>query len=358
MARDYEQMSDSRFWEIAEHRLGVKYDGAILKTQETKNDEDPWEAGIYREGEERPVVKANATSEEGAKEQLFKDLSEERVRDAFKVVLDTLDYKERDKVERYAVLLLEVNHSVFTGSWGRGADDIANDIIRREYRERVQREVREIKDLIRDGDIKSDDDLYEHLREIGVTWNSDALDILKHSDNDEAYWDQMGGKPPGWSALATYAIQQDVQDSLGFNPSDITQVDCARCGEVTATEDDPTDCPKCGLDLSTSENEGVILNEEGDLVHVCENCEVEEDPDGKPIGPGIEFDCARCDNHCITPPAKAVERHGVELKEIDETLSVCVTCQLEEDTVDHDIPARTKFTCIRCGCAFTTPAQN
>ena len=158
MARDYEQMSDSRFWEIAEHRLGVKYDGATLKTKETKDDEDPWEAGIYREGEERPVVKASARDEEDAKERLFTELREERVRDAFKTILDTLDYKARDVVERYAVLLLGVNHSVFTGAKGKGADDIADDIIRREYRERVQREVREIKDLIRDGDIKSDEE--------------------------------------------------------------------------------------------------------------------------------------------------------------------------------------------------------
>lgn len=307
MARDYEQMSDSRFWEIAELRLGVKYGEATLKTKETKDNEDPWEAGIYREGEERPVVKASARDEADAKERLFKDLREERVRDAFKTILDTLDYKARDVVERYAVLLLEVNHSVFTGAKGKGADDIADDIIRREYRERVQREVREIKDLIRDGDIKSDDDLYEHLREIGVTWNSEALDILKHSDNDEAYWDQMGGRNPGWAALATYALQQDVQDDLGFNPSDITQVDCARCGEVTVTEDDPSDCPKCGMDLTTSENEGVRLPEVDSVVEVCENCEIEEDPEGTPIPPGTEFDCERCGNHCITPPAKAVD---------------------------------------------------
>lgn len=305
MARDYEQMSDSRFWEIAEHRLGVKYDGATLKTKETKDDEDPWEAGIYREGEERPVVKASARDEEDAKERLFTELREERVRDAFKTILDTLDYKARDVVERYAVLLLGVNHSVFTGAKGKGADDIADDIIRREYRERVQREVREIKDLIRDGDIKSDDDLYEHIHEIGVTWNSEALDILKHSNNDEAYWDQMGGKNPGWAALATFALQQDVQDDLGFNPSDITQVDCARCGEVTVTEDDPSDCPKCGLDLSTSENTGVELPEVDSTIAVCEDCEVEEDPEGTPIGPGVEFDCARCENHFLVPQVKA-----------------------------------------------------
>lgn len=322
MARDYEQMSDSRFWEIAEHRLGVKYDGVTLKTKETKDDEDPWEAGIYREGEERPVVKASAGNEEDAKEKLFKDLREERVRDAFKGLLDVLDYKERAAVERYAVLLLEVNHSVFTGSKGRGVDDIANDIIWREYRERVQREVREIKDLIRDGDIKSDDDLYEHLSEIGVTWNSEALDILKHSDNDEAYWDQMGGKPPGWAALATYALQQDVQDDLGFNPSDICQVDCARCGEVTATEDDPTDCPKCGLDLTTSENDGfhVQPKDETEQKDVCENClDTDVDQNPAPIEPGEEFDCYRCDNHCIAPAAKAAKTDDNDNDSNEET---------------------------------------
>jgi predicted RNA-binding Zn-ribbon protein involved in translation (DUF1610 family) len=139
-----------------------------------------------------------------------------------------------------------------------------------------------------------------------VIYTTGALDTLRYSDNDQAYWDQMGGDPPSWSDLAACALQADVQKQLGFEPSNIHEVDCPRCGTVVSTENerDETDCPKCGLDLSTEEREGFDAEGSETKRQVCADCLTNEEREcdtTKAIEKTTVFDCDACGETFITP---------------------------------------------------------
>lgn len=231
-------------------------------------------------------------------------------------MLDALPYEERERKEREARLLLEVNHTVVLGSKGQTVDDIADWIKRREYFDNVRSLAKEITDDVKSGAITSDEGVWERIHEIEVVYNAEALDTLRYSQNDQAYWDQMGGEPPSWSALAAYALQEDVREHLDFDPGNIHEVDCLRCGTVVSTEDesDETDCPKCGLSLDTEERGGFEITAEsaGQIAHVCADClkdEVRELDTTHALPAKAVFVCGECGETFITPDEDSDEKN-------------------------------------------------
>jgi DNA-directed RNA polymerase subunit RPC12/RpoP len=230
------------------------------------------------------------------------------MRRGFRTLLQALPFEAREAKEREARLLLEVNHTVVLASKGTSVEEIADDIKRREYSERIRAEVKEIEDAVKDGDITDQDGVYTRIHEIEVIYISKALDVLRYSKNDEAYWEQMGGETPGWESLATCALQEDVTQALSFDPENIHEVDCPRCGTVVSTEDesDETDCPKCALDLSTEERNGFEIRAESadQNAHVCLDClkdEVRELDTTHPLPAKAVFECGECGETFITP---------------------------------------------------------
>lgn len=128
------------------------------------------------------------------------------------------------------------------------------------------------------------------------------LEVLRWSNNDSQYWDEYGGGSefPGWETLASAAYQQDILDNLPFDPDDISEQECARCGVVYAVESDPTDCPKCGLSLSVTEERGGFTEE--DAEGVCTECA--NNTHMVLLPPDQIFECASCGETFVTPKAE------------------------------------------------------
>lgn len=327
MSRDYEQASDS-FWRAAEAALAVEYNDAVLATKEhpDRESDERWEATVrrargtegWKAGDELEAwfFTAYSTSKEDAIAKLERKVQDHALRRSFRSMLDALPYEERERKEREARLLLEVNHTVVLGSKGQTVDDIADGIKRREYFDNVRSLAKEITDDVKSGAITSDEGVWERIHEIEVVYNAEALDTLRYSQNDQAYWDQMGGEPPSWSALAACALQEDVREHLDFDPGNIHEVDCLRCGTVVSTEDesDETDCPKCGLSLDTEERGGFEITAEsaGQIAHVCADClkdEVRELDTTHALPAKAVFVCGECGETFITPDEDSDEKN-------------------------------------------------
>lgn len=330
MARDYEQASDS-FWRAAEAALAVEYNDAVLATKEHPDCEsdERWEATVrrargsegWKAGDELEAwfFTAYSTSKEDAIAKLERKVQDHALRRSFRSMLDALPYEERERKEREARLLLEVNHTVVLGSKGQTVDDIADGIKQREYFDNVRGLAKEIADDVKSGAITTDEGVWERIHEIEVIYTSEALDTLRYSDNDQAYWDQMGGEPPSWCALASCALQEDVREHLDFDPSNVHEVDCVRCGTVVSTEDESeeTECPKCGLDLDVEEREGFDTEADEKKEQVCADClknEVRERDTTKAIEKKTVFDCDECGKTFITPDEEPEE--GAEDKDM------------------------------------------
>lgn len=386
MARDYELSNDYDFWTLAERYLEAGRDGVTLTVTKDK-DEEEWVARIqYSDPDKRKYLdhdRAKGYSEEEAKQKLHRKLTDHFCRETFKELLSVIPRAERELLTKYAVLLLEAEHTVVLGSKDDDPEKIADRIGQREYWARVRAAADDIKSQVKDGDLKSQDDVEEAIGSNEIYYTGNALKVLLHSRSDEEYWEQTGEEPPGWERIATYAFQADVREALGFDPSDMHEVECARCGDVVATEDDPTDCPKCGLDLTTIENAGyhVVSVDDPTQHDVCENCyDTDLHQNGAEIEPGQEFDCYVCDNHCITPPAGQLSapqaqaqeessttipfqselpvRGGIELEEVGMTLTICEECRIDEDPADaNPLKVDEEYQYDRCKKHFVAPHE-
>lgn len=376
MARDYRH-ADPEFWRLAEAALRVGYGAAVLETKKEEVLETVLmtvrrEKGAkdFRTGDEYEVwfLSVRGANEAEALSKLREKCREHLLRSSFAALLQALPSEEAALLERYATLFLEARHSVVVSSKGTSIEDLANDIKQRWYADLVRDHVAEIKDEIKEGRITTSDDVYDRIREIEVIYRGQAQDILRYSSNDDAYEEETGEEVPDWSTLAVYALQADVTKNLGFNPGDIHEVDCPRCGTVVSTEDesDETDCPKCGIDLNTEIREGyfdpgppgALSDEES---KICQDCSDEQDgatnrlPPVR-IPPEQEFDCHTCDRHFLT--GKPSLRGGTKVLHHGEDASLCNTCGAKPEAIPGSpIEPHTKFTCCDCGETFMTPSQ-
>lgn len=378
MARNYEQ-ADHQFWQVAEAALRVRYDEAVLETKEEAGREEPFSATVRRErgtqgwraGDEYEVwyLEVRGATREAAIEALQEKCREHLLRAGFATMLQALPYEEAQRIERYATLLLEARHAVVVTSKGTSVEDLANNIKQRWYADLVRDHVEEIKDAIKDGEITTSEEVYDRIREMEVVYTGQAQDILRYSSNDDAYEEETGEKVPDWSTLAAYALQADVTKNLGFEPSDIHEVDCPRCGTVVSTEDesDETDCPKCGIDLSTEVREGFHMPDPP-CPSICEDCaEKNDNIKDVRVAPNTEFDCVECDGHFLTAPAKAQPAPAAEIRpgrqaDTHAPHAMCSACIAEDpermpENRTAPIPAGTEYECVQCHKPFMSPSQ-
>jgi Zn finger protein HypA/HybF involved in hydrogenase expression len=160
--------------------------------------------------------------------------------------------------------------------------------------------------MVLDGDIKDSEGVDEALQQIEVIYTADALNTIRISDNDQEYWEQMGGEAPDWSTVAAFAKQADVREALDFDPENIEKHECARCGDVVTIEEDAAECPKCGLSFDVTVSEGAEICVEGASEDTCNSC-LEEHPEVKDSAitrlADYEFTCYYCNGDFITPQA-------------------------------------------------------
>ena len=375
MPRDYTKQSDSRLWTLAEEAFGVGHGNVDIKTHENEGASLPWEACLSPEpqpdiGPRRGApseLTARGKTEEEAIEAVFGRLRDDKIREAVTDLLHSLPSEAASALKKYAVLLLEVENNVHLYGKNSTLQESAHAVGQYEYRGSVEGAVGGILSDIKSGHITTRDQLYEAIQGNDITHTSEALDTLRYSNNDEAYWEQMGGEPPSWTEFATYAFQEDIKESLEKEGVDLNYVEvesCVRCGDVTVTDKDAEDCPKCGLVLSAVEREGVKLPEGDSHIEVCEDCHHFGDVAGEPIGPANEFECARCGDTCLTaktppePEPERAERVGYTCAFVDDTgeSDVCAEC-LNTDV--HLNPAEidpgSLFECCVCKGAFKAP---
>lgn len=373
MARDYE-LADHTFWSVAEAALRVRYDEAVLEVKDEPGRDEPISATVsrargskdWRSGDEHEVwfLNVRAADQETAIQNLKEKCREHLLRAGFATMLQALPQEEAARLERYATLFLEARHSVVVSSKGTTVEEIANDIKARGYSDLVEDHVKDIKDAIRDGEITTSEEMYDRIREMEVTYTARAQDVLRFSQNDTAYWDEMGGEAPNWEVVASYALQADVLKDLGFDPGQIHEVNCPRCGTVVSTEDesDETDCPKCGIDLDTEVREGFeTSNAEGeDTGRICSECldekAKEQIVNTTPVYPDTEFECAGCETCFLTSKLSIRAGTKVLIKGTDEHL--CAACGAKPDAIPGSpIEPGTRFGCYNCGNTFITPKE-
>lgn len=388
MARDYEQ-GDTDFWNVAERALGVGYDQAVLKIQERNKPRDPWRAevrvapGVSRAENPRSrraqpsYFSKEGDSKEGVIAQLYKHCRAESIRRAAAQFYDALPYKDQESVTEMARLFLEGQHTVILGPAGDDREEVASQVLQKAYHQTVQGHVESIVDSVNDGDLKDEEAVRDQIDCIEVCYTGRAITTLRYAKNDDAYQERNGEEPLAWEAMASAALQADVEENLGFEPSDVHTVDCARCGEVVATtpKDEDEECPKCGLDLTTEVREGVrgptvsdhadeqggpVAVEEPDDRTVCEDCldgdtEINKER-AVPVAPNTLFECAACETTCLTKRAELRAGRIVVICGNDSHL--CAKCgEAPTAPAGTPLPSEVLFTCYECGGIFTTPKE-
>lgn len=325
-------------------------------------------------------VTAYDDTEDAARFELQAALAKLSMKNAAKAMLDALPSEAKQAHKDWAIAILSVDNTVVLGSRDSTPADIASNILQREHYDTVTDIVEDIKTAIEDGDYTDADSLREHITEtVGghhdVIYTSCAKDILRYSDNDEAYYEQTGEEQPEWSSLAAPALEADVYERLtreGIDVDALHTVECARCGTVPSTEDesDETDCPRCGLSLSVERREGFTVRDDAAEL-VSERCKDCHDPEtwdageSKPMAPNTEYTCSECGEDLITPPAPEPVPEPKTLVEVFAEKRpgftkngdyVCDECSAMDDRSDYEVVAPgTGYHCGRCGQPFTAP---
>lgn len=366
MPRDYKKIGDSTVWSLAESALGCGYDKGSVEVNVVRKNER-YEARFViddpRSSHPNGRPSAEGGNESEAIENLTRKVIDDEIRTSMRLLKARLPVDERRAMDRYAVLLLEADHTVILGSERDTVESIADDVQRRRYHEEIDDHVDTIKTDIKGGSIRTEREFDETFYEFGVSSEHDAFIALLYSKNSDA-WKEHGGEPD-FETMAAYAVQADVMDALrkeGIEPSEIKEVECARCGDVVVTSEDTEDCPKCGLNLDAVERDGVTVTQAGsEPEEVCDDCVIPED--AITILPRDHaFECVRCGDACVTPkeapePAR-VEREGFTCGAVDDTeeSDICVKCL---DTDLHLNPAAIDpgalFECVICKTAFKAP---
>lgn len=327
-------------------------------------------------------VTAYDETEDAVRFELSAALTKLAMKNAAKAMLDAMPREAKQAHLDWAIAVLSVENTVVLGSRDSTPADIAGNILMREHYNTVTDIVEDIKNAIEDGDYTDADSLREFISEtVGghhdVIYTACAKDILRYSDNDEAYYEQTGEDQPDWSTLAAPALEADVMERLtreGIDVDALHTVECARCGTVPSTEDESTetDCPKCGLSLSVERREGFTVRDDAAEL-VSERCKDCHDPEtwdtgeSKPMAPNTEYECSECGEELITPPAPTPAPEPKTLVEVfaDQRSGfmkngdfVCDECSAMDDRSDYTIVAAgERYRCGRCDLPFVAPPR-
>lgn len=286
MSREYTDDWDHDFWCLAERVLGVNYGevsikvvGSVVQIFVTEDPHKSRQADSF--------------------EELRSALTKEALVNAFTAFKGAVGRKQWESTKQQALAILEVDHTVLVGGKGEKPEAVADNARRAAYWADVHATAEQIKQEVLDGELPSNDDVWTRIREQEIVYTHEALEVLRWSNNDSQYWDEYGGGSefPGWETLASAAYQQDILDNLPFDPYDISEQECARCGVVYAVESDPTDCPKCGLSLSVTEERGGFTEENAE--GVCTECA--NNAHMVLLPPDQIFECASCGETFVTP---------------------------------------------------------
>lgn len=302
--RDHEEGMDEDFWRNAERLLGVGYDGAVLGVEEDKDPEDEnerftaWVAPPETHEQHRKWkwdLRETAGTRKGALEALSTRVRREMKKQAYARLHDALPYGEWRRMEEEAELLLSVKHKVVLGSRGDDEEQIALNLLRRDYWQDVRRHAGDLVGQIKSGEITSAEEFDDRLREIEVIYTSDAHKTLWMSDNDEAYEDEMGEKPESITVAAVWALQADVRERVqaSIEVHHLRELDCPRCGTVVVWSDpdgaEADECRKCGYDTCVAVSRAYASGG----YRICEVCR-DDHPD-EPLAPVDHRDDFRCD---------------------------------------------------------------
>ena len=216
---------------------------------------------------------------------------------------------ENPKRYTKARAVLEEKYKVFVLSKDGDPETLADQIKQQAHHDRVQGLVTEIKDEIASGRIMTAESMTRWLDELTVHNDGEALDILRYSKWDDAYFEHFGNEFPGdWCTVAVYALRAEVEHELkrdGIDTSDPAPytLDCPKCGELPVDDEDDNTCKKCGW-VKLEDREGYVIAAAGQCGgdEVCKDClDPSEDPDDDcdeysctPIDEGKEFTCERC----------------------------------------------------------------
>jgi hypothetical protein len=192
---------------------------------------------------------------------------------------DQPDFKPEDsraiKIDHVAAWLGTLNREQYNRVDLLTAEEIrkiGDGIAEREYYETVTGIVDDLKRAIHDGDVTDEDGAIEWLEQTidghhDVIYTSCAQDILRHSRNDGAYFDDFGDEGAvsdggiEWSKLAYCALRADVLERINdlgdyFKCSDCSgDVDEDRIKAAALTDNYPQ-CADCAGDSDEDEDEG------------------------------------------------------------------------------------------------------
>lgn len=121
--------------------------------------------------------------------------------------------------------------------------DAADNLARLEYRATVKGVVEDLERAIRDGEITSEDEAQDWLRDTidghhDVIYTHAAMEVCRQSDNDQAYFDEFGSDGAvsesgiEWSKLAYCALMADALEEIG----DLTELIDTAQAETEAAE--------------------------------------------------------------------------------------------------------------------------
>lgn len=252
-----------------------------------------YEVHVFKQGTTDPVIKGFGINEAEAIVDLERNVREAVLLEHGATFYQALTYDQRKVLKVLATSLLKFEHEVFLGTKGSSVSDMAASLGAREYSDRVARYVDDLKLDMTNNQITSSDALQEQIHEIEVVYTRDAMEVLLHSNNDEAYADVTGDDIPEWETLASYALQADVTEALqrdGVDVSAIEERECLRCGNVVTWTPDAEECPKCALDFATEELAGGY---DHDGVECCSDCVGEEEMEAK-MPKDTVYSCGRC----------------------------------------------------------------
>lgn len=196
-----------------------------------------------------------------------------------------------------AVAFLEKTHEVYLVEHGSSSERLADRIKQQAYNAELETEVNDILDDWKRGSYLNQDSLMERIHECknsGIS-EDDALDILRYTDNRDAYSDGYGAGDCSLECRAVCAFQQDVRDRLEREGIDLNDpapytIDCPKCGEVPCEEGADT-CPVCSW-VKVVER---YLYLGGNNVVICDDCLEPNEADAMASpDEGTEAMCNRC----------------------------------------------------------------
>lgn len=155
------------------------------------------------------TCRETGVSQTDAVEKLRRKVERAYYREAFSKARRVLPYELTKVLDTLGEEWLKVDNTVILGIGG--AEDVAMGVLQRAYYDDVRSEAEEILEAVRSGEM-DEEEARDRVREGEVIHTSEAHKVILISNNDEAYWEQMGEDAPNWESVASFAKQEDVME--------------------------------------------------------------------------------------------------------------------------------------------------